>query len=415
MVTRPPAVIVLIYQSYRDPLFQNLMLEYLRTIVKSQGVQFHLITFEQSHYALTNHEIRREKALLKKEGIIWFPQSYRGGKFILIKKVIEITNVVMLVGRLKYQYGVQLIFSFANIAASMGIFCSRLFSIPMLVYCYEPHSDYLVELGIWKKSSLKYRISKFIEMYAGKNADYVLASTKYVIDLLYSIEAKGKVIRAPVSVNENSFVFKPEGREQIRSKYNVRDRRVLLYLGKFGYLYYNEEISQLCRTLFEHIKSMFFLIVTSNDKSRIQKMFRDVGLPIDSYAITGNLSYDEVKDYISAADIGLSGVPPTPAQKYRSPTKVAEYLLCGLPYITCKGVSEDDVYAMENNVGVVLKSFNKEDVMENIVNINILLSEEKESLRNRCRKVGIEYRGMTNVDKLLEKVFNEVIHSSKVS
>tara|TARA_Y100000294_G_scaffold165502_1_gene173075 strand:- start:49 stop:807 length:759 start_codon:yes stop_codon:yes gene_type:complete len=252
-------------------------------------------------------------------------------------------------------------------------------------------------------------------MYAGKNADYVLASTKYVIDLLYSIEAKGKVIRAPVSVNENSFVFKPEGREQIRSKYNVRDRRVLLYLGKFGYLYYNEEISQLCRTLFEHIKSMFFLIVTSNDKSRIQKMFRDVGLPIDSYAITGNLSYDEVKDYISAADIGLSGVPPTPAQKYRSPTKVAEYLLCGLPYITCKGVSEDDVYAMENNVGVVLKSFNKEDVMENIVNINILLSEEKESLRNRCRKVGIEYRGMTNVDKLLEKVFNEVIHSSKVS
>jgi hypothetical protein len=364
---------------------------------------------------LTNHELRREKALLKKEGITWFPQSYRGGKFIVIKKVIEIINVVMLVGKLKYRYGVKLIFSFANIAASIGIFCSRLFSIPMLVYCYEPHSDYLVELGIWKRSSLKYRVSKFIEMYAGENADYVLASTKYVVDLLYSIEAKGKVIRAPVSVNENSFSFKPEGREKVRSKYNVRDKRVLLYLGKFGYLYYNEEIPQLCRTLCDHIENMFFLIVTSNEKSRIQEMFRDVGLPSDSYAITGNLSYDEVKDYISAADIGLSGVPPTPAQKYRSPTKVAEYLLCGLPYITCKGISEDDVYAMKNNVGVVLKSFNREDIMENIVNINVLLSEEKKSLRNRCRKVGIEYRGMTNVDKLLAKVFNEVLHPSKVS
>lgn len=250
-------------------------------------------------------------------------------------------------------------------------------------------------------------------MYAGENADYVLASTKYVVDLLYSIKAKGKVIRAPVSVNENSFVYKPDGREKIRSKYNVEDRLVLLYLGKFGYLYYNDEIPQLCRTLYGHIKNMFFLIVTSNDNNCIQRMFQDEGLPRDSYAITGNLSYDEVKDYISAADIGLSGVPPTPAQKYRSPTKVAEYLLCGLPYITCKGVSEDDVYATENNVGVVLKSFSREHVMENIANINALLSEQKESLRNRCRKVGIEYRGMTNIDELLSKVFDEVLKVSQ--
>ncbi len=413
MAKKSPIGIVLIYYSYRDPLFQNLMLEYLRTIVKSHGTHFHLITFEQSHYALTNHELKREKALLKKEGIFWFPQSYRGGKFIVIKKVIEISNIVMLVGKLKYQYDVQFIFSFANIAASIGIFCSRLFSIPMLIYCFEPHSDYLVELGIWKRSSLKYRISKFIEMYAGENADYVLASTKYVVDLLYSIKAKGKVIRAPVSVNENSFVYKPDGREKIRSKYNVEDRLVLLYLGKFGYLYYNDEIPQLCRTLYGHIKNMFFLIVTSNDNNCIQRMFQDEGLPRDSYAITGNLSYDEVKDYISAADIGLSGVPPTPAQKYRSPTKVAEYLLCGLPYITCKGVSEDDVYATENNVGVVLKSFSREHVMENIANINALLSEQKESLRNRCRKVGIEYRGMTNIDELLSKVFDEVLKVSQ--
>jgi hypothetical protein len=387
------------------------MLEYLRTIVKSQGVHFQLITFEQSHYALTNHEVRREKALLKKEGIIWFPQFYRGGKFIVIKKVIEIINVVMLVGRLKYQYNIQFIFSFANIAASIGIFCSRLFSIPMLVYCYEPHSDYLVELGIWQRSSLKYRISKFIEIYAGKNADYVLASTKYVVDLLYDIKAKGKVIRAPVSVNENSFVFKPGGREKVRRAYRIGNRKVLLYLGKFGYLYYNHEIAELCKTLDEHIKNMFFLIVTPNDNNSVQKMLQDVGLSSDSYAVTGNLSYEEVKDYISSADIGLSGVPPTPAQKYRSPTKVAEYLLCGLPYITCKGVSEDDIYASEKNVGVVLESFNRKDVIEKLNDINVILSEEKESLRSKCRKVGIDYRGKSNIDKLLKEIFNEIIYT----
>jgi hypothetical protein len=140
-------------------------------------------------------------------------------------------------------------------------------------------------------------------------------------------------------------------------------------------------------------------------------MLQDVGLSSDSYAVTGNLSYEEVKDYISSADIGLSGVPPTPAQKYRSPTKVAEYLLCGLPYITCKGVSEDDIYASEKNVGVVLESFNRKDVIEKLNDINVILSEEKESLRSRCRKVGIDYRGKSNVDKLLKEIFNEIIYT----
>jgi len=408
MVTRPPAAIVLIYHSYRDPLFQNLMLEYLRTLVKSQGVKFYLITFEQEQYALTIGEICREQRILRQSGIFWYPTPYHAGRFLVLKKIFDLFQAIVLIGKLKQLTKSKLLVTFTNLSASIGIICAHLFRLKMLVYCYEPHTDVLVELGIWRKGSIKHRISRWIELYAGKRADFVMASTKYVVDLLTNLKAKGQVVRAPISVDEKDFFFKSKGREKIREIYGLKNQHVVLYLGKFGYLYYNEEIAKLCKTLFDNIDNSFFLIVTSNDQETIRRMFQRNGLPEGSFFVTGNLSYEEVKDYISAADIGLSAVSPTPSQKFRSPTKVAEYLLCGLPYITCEGVSEDDIFAIKHNVGAVVKSFDKNHIIESIFQIQNLLNEEKVSIRERCRNVGISYRGKSNIDQLFQQFFRKI-------
>jgi len=408
MVTRPPAAIVLIYHSYRDPLFQNLMLEYLRTLVKSEGVHFYLITFEQKHYALSVEQVRRERRILLQSGISWYPIPYHAGSFIVIKKIIDLFQAIAVIGKLRQLTKAKLLVTFTNLSASIGIICAHFFRLKMLVYCYEPHSDFLVELGIWRKGSIKHRISRWIELYAGKRADFVMASTKHVANLLTDVKAKGRVVRAPVSVDEKAFTFKRKGRERVRREYSLHNRNVVLYLGKFGYLYYNEEIAKLCKILYDNINNTFFLVVTSNDNEAIQKMFREYGLPEESFSVTGNLTYDEVKDYISAADIGLSAVPPTPSQRYRSPTKVAEYLLCGLPYITCEGVSEDDIYAKKHNVGAVVKSFDENHISESIPQIRNLLDEEKVSIRERCRNVGISYRGKSNIDSLFQQFFRKI-------
>jgi hypothetical protein len=366
-----------------------------------------LITFEQEHYAMSVEEMHREQRILRQRGISWYPISYHTGFFLLLKKIFDLFQAIVLVGKLRKLTKTKLLVTFTNLSASIGIICAQLFRLKMLVYCYEPHSDFLVELGIWRKGSIKHRISKWIELYAGRRADFVMASTKYVVELLTDLKAKGKVIRAPVSVNEKAFGFKPKGREIVRRKYGLMNRHVVLYLGKFGYLYYDEEIAKLCKTLYDNIYNTFFLIVTSNNHETIRKMFQENGLPEESFLVTGNLSYDEVKDYISAADIGLSAVPPTPSQKFRSPTKVAEYLLCGVPYITCKGISEDDIYAIKHNVGVVVRSFDENHILESISKIQNLLNEEKVSIRERCRDVGISYRGKSNIDKMFQRFFQE--------
>ena len=403
-------IIVLIYHSFNDPLFQNQIYKHLLKTAKDKRYNIYLITFENDIYRMTSIAQERMTKNLVNKNIFWYPQKYHGGNLLVLKKSFDLFRAIIIVLKLRLTNNTPLIFAYTNLSASISIVCAKLLKMKLLVYCYEPHSGYLIELGIWKEKSLKYKLSNWLEMQVGKYADYIFASTIHVVKMLRSLNPKGKIYRQPIIVDSDEFKFKPKGRQRIREQYGIDNKKVMLYLGKFGYLYYEKEIVEICKVLENNLDNIFFLIVTSNDHDDIIKMFIDTGLRNESYVITGNLTYDEVKDYISASDIGLSAVPPTLSQKYRSPNKVGEYLLCGLPYITCKGIAEDDYYAEKYNVGAVVKSFCEKDVLSSLDKINDLLSEEKEVLRLRCRKVGIEYRGSSSYYRKLNEIFDEVFN-----
>jgi hypothetical protein len=405
---RSKNTVVFIYHSFKDPLFQNLVFQYIKTLASSGPYKFYLITYEQERFKVSKPEQTEIKQELAKLGVYWYPLTYHTGKFLLIKKLYDFLAALFLIAQLKFTKRLKLIFAFTNLSASISIICAKVLNLKSLIYCYEPHTDYLVELGDWQRSSIKYKLSNYIEKYAGREADYVLASTKYVVEELKKWNAKGKVYRAPVSIDESDFYFRPDGRMKIRNKYKINDRKVFLYIGKFGGLYYKREVALLCYAVKQHIHDAFFLIVTSNPYTEVYQWFVEEGLSEEDFAITSNLSNEEVKEYISAADIGLSIVPPSPSQRYRSPTKVAEYLMCGLPYITCKGVSEDDIYAEQYNVGIVLLEFSREEVERSITKLKSLMEEKRSEQQARCREIGVEYRSKRKIDKYLEEIYAEL-------
>ena len=409
-LSNPKSTLVFIYNSFNDPLFQNLVLKYIKTLAKQNNYVFHVITFEQDNFAITDDEKRKIRMDLNRSGICWYPLNFHTGHFLLMKKLYDFLTALLLVGKIRLAKNTKVIFTFTNISASFGIIFSKIFSMKMIVYSYELHSLFLAELGLWSKKSLKYRLLSLTEKFAGIHGNYILTGTKHMVNELKKWGAKGKVIRAPTSVDEFEFCFGEQGRKRVRDKFALNDRDVLIYMGKFGGLYYKGEVAELCKSLFDLRQRLFFLIVTSNKYEEIDILFKNAGLDSENYTITGDLSYDEVKDYLSAADIGLSAVPPTPSQKFRSPTKVGEYLLCGLPYITCKGISEDDLYAEEYNVGAVVNSFDHRHVLRSMDQINLLLSEDKDTIRKRCREVGLAYRAKSNVDSQLAHIFSEIFN-----
>lgn len=399
----------LIYNSYKDPLFQNLMLGYLSKVIETNpGYRIDLITYEQQAYALSPDEAKQESIKLSAGGIHWYPLHYHSGSFLLLKKLYDFVLATWVVVKIRWQHKPRLIMSFANAAASIGILLSGILRTKHLVFSYEPHSEFLVDFGIWKKSSLKYKVLSRLEQLAGKRSDYLLTGTRFMAEDLAKSGSKARIYRAPSAVDDTVFKHIPSARQRIRERLKLGSRIAVMYAGKFGGIYYEREIPLFFKALSEISDDYYFIVLSPSDHIQVKSLFDGAGLSPDKYYLEMANGAAEMAEWNSAADIGLTAIPPLPHQRYRSPVKVGEYLMCGLPIITCSGVSEDDEVTLKHKVGVVVPALMPEFAATTHARIAELMAEERGALRNRCREAGIAYRGRKPVIQCFEKIMGEV-------
>ncbi|WP_370089236.1 hypothetical protein [Ekhidna sp.] len=399
--------LLLIYNSFNDPLFQNLILEYIKTLSQNtKDGMYHLVTFEQSEFKVAASDIPSIKKELVQYRIDWHPLQFHSGRFLLLKKAWDFINAFFLVLLLRVRYKLNILFCFANVSAAMGVVLAKVLRMKMIVYSYEPHSEFQVELGLWKKNGLKYKVMSRLEQLAGLHADYILTGTRHMVERLQVLGSKAKIFRAPTAVDENQFQFNVSKRLEIRRELKLEKRKVFIYPGKFEGLYYSPEVFvTLCNQIKSLFEDAFFLVATNFDLEILEEEFQAQGLSKDSFLLRPFVPMNEMPSYLAASDMGIVAIPPTPAQKFRSPTKVAEFLLCGLPYIVSRGISEDDEVARTEGVGVEVEGFDIRFSKEVIEKLNNLFSTSPDKLREKCRIVGLEYRSKERIDKLLLEIY----------
>lgn len=399
--------LVLIYNSYKDPLFQNLMYEYLtEQTERHHQFRFDLITFEQKQYALSAEAMKEEKALLTGKRVYWHPLTYHSGSFMFIKKSIDFGAALIKVLSISLKKRPSMILAFANASAAISYLLSRITRSKLMVYSFEPHSEFLAEFGIWRKNGWRYKILNSLEDKVAEKSDYILTGTRHMKEDLKG-KANGLVLRAPSSVDPEVFRFLPNSRERIRKELGLEGRKVMVYAGKFGGIYYEDEIGTFCASLLKQDPSWYFIFLTPSPKDYVEKILDAAHLSTDAYHLHEAKGAHEVAEWLSASDIGLTAIPPYPFQRYRSPVKVGEYLMCGLPYITCAGVSEDDEWAIKEKVGIVVDALDETASNQIQKEAEIFFAEDPTSLRNRCRETGIAYRGRAQVDEAFERCLLE--------
>lgn len=402
-------IILFIYNSFNDPLFKGLLLTYIKKInAVDPNFNFHIITYEQKKYALTKQQKEKTTKELIKQNIYWHPLTYHSGRFILLKKTWDFTNGFFKVLFLKIKTRSNVLLSFTNIAGSVGFIFSRILNLKFIVFSYEPHSEFLADFGLWERGSLQFKCLNKLEHLMGRHGEHIITGTQYLVNELKVSGAKGKAYRIPSCVDEEKFKFDAIARNAIRARYNIGSRKCLIYVGKFGDLYYREEVPLLFKRILHYEPDFFFLVITPQDSGEIENLFLSAGVNQNEFAITSS-SYDKVQDYISAADIGLIAIRPASSQRFRSPVKTGEYLMCGVPYIVCRGISEDDFYAEQNQVGIVIDDFITVEGRTLIQKMDILFDEAPQVLRDRCRKVGIAYRGMNPAVETLKSILEETV------
>lgn len=308
---------------------------------------------------------------------------------------------------------VDIIICRGSSAALFGVMLNITAGKAFIVESFEPHADYMLDSKVWAMNSLEFKLQKWVEDKAMRNAQFLLPVThNYSGLLLGKGVAPERMVVMPCGVDEEKFKFSNELRILTREKLAIPDSAVVgVYAGKFGDIYLREEAFALFREAFDvFCKNFFLIILTPHAKTEIQNLLTDVGFELD-HCYIDYVPQESVPRFLSAADFAFSLIRPSPSRRYCSPVKNGEYWANGLPVLLTKGVGDDENIILENRAGVII-DFEQHDYRGPLNEMKSLLIEGRTSLVQRISPLAIQHRSFAFIENAYQTIFSESgVHS----
>jgi glycosyltransferase involved in cell wall biosynthesis len=381
------------YFGIREPLVQSQVVPYLREIAGE--IQPILLTFEARNPPWTSRERKQCKEHLRKQGIQWIALRYH--KFPSLPATaydILLGNVVSCCVALMRR--IDIIHARGHVPAAMAVLARRMHLARLIFDIRGFMPEEYVDAGVWPVGGASYRITKAVERRLLACADAFVVLTHRAREILFpdcpaSVPSVRPVEVIPCCVDMQKFAESTsEQRTSARKKLNVNGRRVLVYVGALGGWYLMSEMAEFIAVAHARDSSIFALVLTqtSTQVSHFNDRLRQLGLSPSDYQIA-TVVPDNVSEYLSAADIALCFIKPSYSKLASSPTKIGEYLACGVPVICTSGIGDTDEVLVNNRVGVMVEGFNRKSYLSALCEMDNLTADT--SLRQRCREVAREY------------------------
>jgi glycosyltransferase involved in cell wall biosynthesis len=99
------------------------------------------------------------------------------------------------------------------------------------------------------------------------------------------------------------------------------------------------------------------LLLLTPEPDGVRPLVEAAGLAFGNDVCVRAALFSDVAAYLCAADAGLLLRDPHPLNAVASPTKLAEYLLCGLPAVTSTGIGDLDAVIEKEGLGVLVDGF----------------------------------------------------------
>lgn len=388
--------LVIAYHSFNDPIFKGLLLRYLQKFHETALVhRFHVITFEQTNYLINKDEHQQIKSKLRDSNIVWHPLRYHsGGVFILFKKLWDFFVMFLLVARIAFKVKLNYVVGFTTLSGIMAYFISIFIQKKVIVLNIEPHSEYMKDFNIWSKSGLNYRLLRYLEDKMIRHGDHVVFPTMNGYNLWKDTPTKNKFYFVPTCIELDDFYFDERSRAELREKLGIDSgTKVILYLGKFGGIYYSmKEAARTFKSISKQNEKTFFYILTPDSTQALDNEMKQAGFLEYQYSIKGKVPYEDLSKHLSVGDFGILLIPPYPSQKYRCPIKTANYLACGLPYLITDGIGDDSELAKSEKLGQIVGGETSQKI------------DFTTKSREFYRKKAIEHRDISIMTKFLGKI-----------
>lgn len=213
------------------------------------------------------------------------------------------------------------------------------------------------------------KLHVFLRIRTMRKAALVLPITRWCGEALVKRGIHpSKMMPLPSTVDVDSFSSKSG--DNIRRKYGLSDAKVVIYIGVLAKLRNLSLLLEAFSIAKKKTKNAKLLIVgRGSDRGNLEILAERLGIRSD-IIFTDWVSHQEVLEYIAAADIGVSPVPPLPFYEPSSPIKMVEYMAAAKPVIANEEIF-DQKEVLEQSDGGILVPFTPQafaDAMVDLLN-----------------------------------------------
>jgi len=255
----------------------------------------------------------------------------------------------------------------------LAISLKRKYKIPFILRYSFPAAEASLERHKLRSSKAPYlliiaRVKRFMWLLVMRHADLILPISKCMgEELTRSGIDREKIL--PITSAVNTYLFSPTtGGEQIRVKYNLGGSKTVIYQGIMDELRHLDVLFYALALVKQKRQNVKLLMVgDGDDRTNLEKLARNLGLG-DQVVFTGRVPYFEVPQFIAAADVGLTPVPPLDIYKVSSPLKLFEYMGVAKPVVANEEIPEHKE-VLEQSEGGILVPFTPEAFAHAIIEL----------------------------------------------
>ena len=362
-------VLYLSYTGLMEPLGQSQVLAYLKLL--SECCSITLVTFEKAEDLARTAEREALRKTCAEFGIDWVPRQYHQTPRIPAT-AWDLTVLLLDIGRCTLGGKTDLVHCRSYIPAMAACVAKKLTRVPFVFDMRALWPEEMVTAGTLREGGLTYRVLQRIEKHLMNDADVVVSLTRAAVEHLrtkYPAVERERYVVIPTCVELERFRM----REDVPRP---------LTIGSVGTVvsgwYELDWLFRLYQEARKAVPDARIKIVTRDDPTRVRAVARSNGVD-PACVVLERATPQQVASKM--ADMSF-GVTLFKRKLGSAPTRLAEFLACGIPVLANRGVGDMAEIVEEEGVGVVVDDGSAESLARGLHAMMAMLQDP--NLASRC-------------------------------
>lgn len=399
-VADAPGILYISYDGMLEPLGQSQVVAYLEKL--APGRRIHLISFEKP--ADWQEPGRREavRERLASANIAWHPLRYHKSPSAPAT-AYDIAAGSALAIALVRKHRLTLVHARSYVPALMALAARKAAGAAFLFDMRGLWADERVDGGLWPADGALYRAAKALERRFLLSADHVVtlthASERVIRAFPYLAGKAPPMSVIPTCADLDRFTI--QGPPQ-------REPFVLGYVGSVGTWYLLDEMLQCFRMLRAEEADARLLIVNRDEHELIRSRAAALGLDGDAIEILA-AGHQDMPRQIARMSAGMALIKPAYSKVASAPTKLGEYLGCGVPCLGNAGVGDMAAILEGESVGVAVDGFADDQLRKGVGRLAALAREP--GTQGRCREVALRLFSLDSGAEAYDAIYRSLAGS----